>query len=102
MAFAEEKTVADIIKLFIYIMPLGYGLQGVIILTNSSFNAVHKPMNALWLSIVRLFILFVPLSYLGSLLADLTGLFIGGVVANLLTAIIGYVWFSKGLRREHG
>lgn len=102
MAFAEEKTVADIIKLFIYIMPLGYGLQGVIILTNSSFNAVHKPMNALWLSIVRLFILFVPLSYLGSLLADLTGLFIGGVVANLLTAIIGYVWFSKELRREHG
>ena len=83
-------------------MPLGYGLQGVIILTNSSFNAVHKPMNALWLSIVRLFILFVPLSYLGSLLADLTGLFIGGVVANLLTATIAYVWFSKELRREHG
>ena len=91
MAFAEEKAVADIVKLFIYIMPLGYGLQGVIILTNSSFNAVHKPMNALWLSIVRLFILFVPLSYLGSLLADLTGLFIGGVVANLLTATIAYV-----------
>ena len=102
MAFAEEKAVADIVKLFIYIMPLGYGLQGVIILTNSSFNAVHKPMNALWLSIVRLFILFVPLSYLGSLLADLTGLFIGGVVANLLTATIAYVWFSKELRREHG
>lgn len=102
MAFAEEKAVADIVKLFIYIMPLGYGLQGVIILTNSSFNAVHKPMNALWLSIVRLFILFVPLSYLGSLLADLTGLFIGGVVANLLTATIAYAWFLKELRREHG
>ena len=102
MAFAEEKAVADIVKLFIYIMPLGYGLQGVIILTNSSFNAVHKPMNALWLSIIRLFVLFVPLSYFGSLLADLTGLFIGGVVANLLTAIIAYVWFSKELRRKHG
>lgn len=102
MAFAEEKAVADIVKLFIYIMPLGYGLQGVIILTNSSFNAVHMPMNALWLSIIRLFVLFVPLSYAGSLLADLTGLFIGGVVANLLTAIIAYVWFAKELRRKHG
>ena len=83
-------------------MPLGYGLQGIIILTNSSFNAVHRPMNALWLSIIRLFVLFVPLSYLGSLLADLTGLFIGGVVANLFTAIIAYWWFSRELRRERG
>ena len=100
--FAEEQAVADIVKLFIYIMPLGYGLQGIIILTNSSFNAVHRPMNALWLSIIRLFVLFVPLSYLGSLLADLTGLFIGGVVANLFTAVIAYWWFSRELRRERG
>lgn len=98
-AFAEEQEVAEIVELFIYIMPLGYGLQGWIILTNSSFNAIHKPMRALWLSIIRLFVFFVPLSYLGSLLADLTGLFMGGVLANLITASIAYFWFSRELRR---
>lgn len=98
-AFAEEEQVAEIVELFIYIMPLGYGLQGWIILTNSSFNAIHQPMHALWLSIIRLFIFFVPLSYLGSLVADLTGLFIGGVVANFITAAIAYFWFSRELRR---
>ena len=46
-AFAKEEAVADLIKLFIYTLPLGYGLQGIIILTNSSFNALHKPMVAL-------------------------------------------------------
>lgn len=98
-AFAEEQAVADIVQLFIYIMPLGYGLQGWIILTNSSFNAIHRPMNALSLSIVRLFVLFVPLSYLGSKIADITGLFVGGVIANVVTASIAYIWFSKELRR---
>jgi len=43
--FSTEQSVADIIKLFIWILPLGYGLQGIIILTNSSFNALH---NLLW------------------------------------------------------
>ena len=98
-AFAEEEKVAEIVELFIYIMPLGYGLQGWIILSNSSFNAIHQPMHALWLSIIRLFVFFVPLSYLGSLMADLTGLFIGGVVANFITAAIAYFWFSRELRR---
>lgn len=97
--FAKEQAVADIVQLFIYIMPLGYGLQGIIILTNSSFNAVHRPLNALWLSVIRLFVLFVPLSYLGSVVADLTGLFIGGVIANLFTALIAYWWFLRELRR---
>lgn len=97
--FAKEQAVADIVQLFIYIMPLGYGLQGIIILTNSSFNAVHRPLSALWLSIIRLFVLFVPLSYLGSVVADLTGLFIGGVIANLFTALIAYWWFLRELRR---
>ena len=60
--FSTEQAVADIIKLFIWILPLGYGLQGVIILTNSSFNALHKPMVALVLSIIRLFVCYVPLS----------------------------------------
>ena len=99
MAFAKEQEVARIVELFIYIMPIGYGFQGWIILSNSSFNAIHKPMRALGLSVIRLFVFFVPLSYLGSLLADLHGLFVGGVVGNIITAAIAYVWFTRALRR---
>lgn len=98
--FAQEQEVADIVVLFIYIMPLAYGLQGWIILTNSSFNALHWPMQALWLSIIRLFVFFVPLSYLGSIIADIPGLFIGGVVANVITATIAYLWFQHSLAQE--
>ncbi|MDF2179324.1 MATE family efflux transporter [Aliiglaciecola sp. CAU 1673] len=100
MAFAEEQKVAELIRLFLMVVPLGYGLQGVIILTNSSFNAMHKPMSALLLSILRLFVFLVPISYLGSQLYDLPGMFWAGVLANLLTACLAFMWFRRLLREE--
>lgn len=93
--FSKEEEVADLIKLFIWILPLGYGLQGVIILTNSSFNALHKPMTALVLSILRLFVFYVPLAYLGSEYYGLVGFFVGGLLGNLLMAAISYSSFHK-------
>lgn len=93
--FAKEEKVAELIELFIWILPLGYGFQGIIILTNSSFNALHKPMVALALSIVRLFVCYVPIAYLGSYLYGLIGFFVGGVIGNLLMAFISYFLFSR-------
>ncbi|BBN82315.1 MATE family efflux transporter [Pseudoalteromonas sp. A25] len=97
--FGNEPEVVRVIELFIYIMPLSYGLQGIIILSNSSFNALHKPMNALALSVIRLFIFYVPFAYIGSLLGDLKGLFIGAAVGNLVTACVAYSWFNQSVAR---
>ena len=94
-AFAKEESVAQLIELFIYILPLGYGLQGVVILTNSSFNALHKPMVALMLSVVRLFVCYVPLAYLGSQFYGLTGLFVGALIGNFIMAFISYYAFCR-------
>lgn len=102
MAFTDDPEVARLIRLFIYIMPLGYGAQGVIILTNSSLNALHRPMSALGLSVVRLFVMFVPLSWIGALLYDMPGLFVGGVIANAMTAGIAWFWFQRELTRQRG
>ncbi|MBB1380093.1 MULTISPECIES: MATE family efflux transporter [Pseudoalteromonas] len=100
--FGKEQAVIDVIKLFIYTIPLSYGLQGVIILSNSSFNALHKPMNALVLSVIRLFIFYVPFAYIGNEIAGLLGLFIGAAIGNLFTAIVAYKWFMKKLEALSG
>ena len=98
--FTDDPHVASIIQLFLLIVPLGYGFQGVIILTNSSFNAMHLPMSALSLSILRLFVVFVPFAYIGSHLYGLNGVFIAAVVANLLVAIVAFIWFRTVLRKQ--
>ncbi len=100
----DDPAVMEVIKLFIWTLPLGYGIQGVIILSNSSFNALHKPLYALILSVIRLFIFYVPFAYVGSLYYGLPGLFIGALIGNVFTAIIAYRWFVKTLedsKREY-
>lgn len=95
--FGEDPKVGSLITLFLMIVPLGYGLQGVVILTNSSLNAMHRPVSALILSIIRLFVFYVPVSYLASLFYDLPGLFAGVVGANLLMASVSYIYFNRVL-----
>ena len=74
--FTDDPEVLEAIALFVWIMPLGYGLQGIIILTNSSLNALHKPLSALYLSIARFFVFYVPLAYVGSVYFGLFGFFV--------------------------
>lgn len=97
--FSDEPEVVRIVCLFIWLVPLGYGLQGITILTNSSFNALHKPGSALALSLVRLFIFYVPMAWLGGNLFGITGLFIGCVIANLCTAGLAWRWFNYAVTR---
>jgi putative MATE family efflux protein len=99
--FSDDSEVINGIKLFLWIMPIGYGFQGIIILTNSSLNALHKPLSALYLSIARFFIFYVPLAYVGSVVFGLPGFFAGAVVGNLAMAAISWRTFHKALLGEH-
>ncbi|ALO46690.1 MATE family efflux transporter [Pseudohongiella spirulinae] len=98
--FTRDTEVADIIRLYIWIMPLGYGMQGVIILCNSALNAIHKPMVALYLSIARFFVFYVPLAWIGSQFWGLTGIFVGAFAGNLLMAILSWIVFKRVLNLE--
>ena len=95
LIFAREQEVSDAIKLFMWLMPIGYGFQGIVILTNSSFNALHKPMQALVLNAARLFVFFVPFGWIGSYFWGMEGLYIGCILANVAIGIIAYHWFGN-------
>lgn len=97
--FSVDPSVQQWIQWFLWILPLGYGLQGLIILTNSSLNALHLPLQALVLSICRLFVFYLPFAWLGSQFAGLVGLFIGCVLANLCMSALSYCWFHRALQQ---
>ncbi|WP_237742351.1 MATE family efflux transporter [Gayadomonas joobiniege] len=95
MAFASEPEVTYLIKMFLWIVPLGYGVQGIVILTNSSFNALHLPNRALLLSFIRLFVCYVPCAYIGGELFGIIGLFAGCVLGNFIMSLLSYSVFQR-------
>ncbi|MFC3914677.1 MATE family efflux transporter [Pseudaeromonas sharmana] len=95
--FSQEASVQSVISQYLRVLPLAYAAQGVIILTNSSFNAMHQPKRALGLSLMRFFVFYVPLSWLLAQWWQLSGVFFGGVLANLLCATLAYLWFNDSV-----
>ncbi len=98
--FSSDPTVASVIQLYIWILPLGYGAQGIIILTNSALNALHRPFEALYLSFARFFVFYVPFAWIGSRAFGVTGFFLGALAGNLVMAILSLRAFNRALTAE--
>jgi len=88
--FADDPKVAEIIVLYLMTVPVVHGLVGVTILTNSTLNALHKPMASIALNIIRLFVLSIPAAFLGGYWGGIHGLIIGVAVAAGLAGVIAF------------
>ncbi|EAR59611.1 MATE family efflux transporter [Neptuniibacter caesariensis] len=88
--FSNIDAVKVLIVLWVFIVPCGFAFQALTFLTASSFNALHQPMRAMRISIMRLFVFSLPLALIGSQLYGLQGMFIGLVVANALVALTAW------------
>lgn len=98
-AFARDPVVQDIITLVLRILPLSYAFQGMVVLSASSFNALHAPRNALITSLLRFFVFYVPLALIGNRLGGIAGLFMGAAFGNLLAGLLVRSWIFRYTRR---
>jgi len=102
--FTRDEVVQDIITLILRILPLSYAFQGMVVLSASSFNALHAPRNALLTSLLRFFVFYVPLALIGNSLGGIQGLFIGAALGNLLAGLLVRTWifrYTRKLIRDH-
>lgn len=98
--FTENPVVAGTLMVFLWIRPAGYGLQGVLVITSASLNALHRPLPAAGLAATRLFIFYVPPAYLGGLLYGVPGIFAGATLGNIALGIATLRWMlGPGLAR---
>ena len=93
--FNDDPQVTRVIVLYLWLVPISYGLQGVLTLSNAALNVLNKPYQAAALSVFRMFVLYVPLGYLGSYLFGISGIFGAATVANIVAGIAAYLWLRK-------
>jgi putative MATE family efflux protein len=99
LLFSRDPKVIPNIVLLLRIIPLGYGLRGISRLASSTLNAINRPLISAALNIIRLFVFFVPLSFAGSRLFHLKGLFWGMSTAEILAGAVAILWVREVLRR---
>jgi len=96
--FSDDASVQETIIWFLLIVPISYGLSGVVILINVSMNVLGKPKIALYINIIRLVFLYFPLAYIGSQFFDIKGLFTGIALGNCFAFCLALVLLQRVLR----
>lgn len=93
--FNKDTTIINNIVLYIRIVPLAYTMQGIYLITSTGFNAINKPILATGLSLMEMFVLYIPLAYLGSKLYGLSGIFIALFSSYIITGILSHICFNR-------
>jgi len=83
----------------LYIMPLGHGAMGIVILSSSSLNALSQPKKALIVSIIRLLVIMVPFAAIGGHIYGFKGLLIGMTAGYFITAIIASLMVNQVIKQ---
>ncbi len=94
--FNDDAQVVQAATSYLRIISPSYGFLGILMLSIFTLNALNKPFWASFLSVLRLFVLYVPAAYLGAHLFGLEGIFYAGCAANLLggTTAAGLIYFT--------
>jgi len=95
--FNDDPQVISIIMLFLWIVPVGYALFGVFLISTMVLNVLNKPFPAAVLMVIQMFGLYIPLAYVGSYLFGLPGIFGAIVVAYSLSGIASHFVLKKVL-----
>lgn len=93
--FSDDPDVLDTAALYFRVIPATYLLGNLVFGWQSAFNAMGLPRRAFTMIVVRLFVLNLPLAFIGSRLDGVTGIF--GAIA--LTNIVSGACFHLLNRR---
>ncbi len=100
--FNPDPAVISSAVLYMRIVPIGYGLYCVMIIVASTLNVLRKPLHAAGLSVLQMFVLYIPLAYAGSILFGLSGIFGSLAVSYGITGILSYFLLKRIRKNQIG
>ena len=93
--FRGEPEIISLAVSYLYVVPISYGLYGLVMSVNAIFNCLGKPMPGVAISTLRVFFLQLPLFYFASRYYDLETAFILISISNAIAGIVAYFWIKK-------
>ncbi|MFN3239477.1 MAG: MATE family efflux transporter, partial [Pseudomonadales bacterium] len=93
--FDDNAEVTQYAGFYLMIVPFSYGAWGVLMMASATFNSLGKPLLSTTMSIVRMFVIYVPLAFIGQHFWGVYGIFGAAAVSNLLMGLVAFTWNRK-------
>ncbi|MBP8280794.1 MAG: polysaccharide biosynthesis C-terminal domain-containing protein, partial [Aeromonas sp.] len=88
--FSDHPQVVRLIVLYLHLVPIGYGFQGMVMLLASALNGVRASAVSLLINGIRLFVFLLPGAWLGAKLGGEQGIYLGMLLANLAAGLLAW------------
>ncbi len=92
--FSDHPQVVRLIVLYLHLVPIGYGFQGMVMLLASALNGVRASSISFLFNGVRLFVFLLPGAWLGAKLGGEQGIYLGILLANLAVGTLAW-WYAR-------
>jgi len=97
--FNDHPAFQDAAVLYFRIVPVGMVFAAAMTLAATTLNGMLMPLRAAMLSVIQMFVLAIPLSFLGARWAGLAGMFWAGALANVVAGIVGILVVKRSMDR---
>ncbi len=98
--FNDDPKVIEIISMYLRTVPIAYGFHGMLLLTTQTLNVLNRPILSASMSILQMFVIFIPLAFLGSYLYGLRGVFGAFAISYVFSGIISHLVLNKVIKEE--
>ncbi|MGI4955079.1 MAG: MATE family efflux transporter, partial [Janthinobacterium lividum] len=100
--FSEDPEVAAATVAYLSIVPVSYGMAGIIAVANAAFNGLNRPGAAVLISVARTMLVNVPVAWAGGRLFGAPGVFLGVCAANVLVGLgaAWWIWRATAVQPE--
>ncbi len=98
--FSDNPQVTSVATMFLVIAPISYGTYGMVMVMNASFNGMGKPMPAVWISVARMAVIYIPLAIVAERYFGIAGIFGAYAIANVVSGILAYQWARSAVQEQ--
>ena len=86
--FTDNQEAINTISLYLKIIPLSYGIQGLFLIYTGALNVLNRPVISSLISLIRLFALYIPLAVVGSKFFGLLGIWAALVISFVIITFV--------------
>ena len=98
--FSEDREVVNLTAAYLWIVPVSFGVFGIIGVTSSAFNSLAMPIRAMILGMAKSLFVTVPVAYLLSIWLGVLGIFAGFSLSSFAVGLWAYFWIRKTVEEK--
>lgn len=98
--FNKDPQVVATTVWYLRVVSIGYGFQSIMLIATAAMNVMNRPFHAAGLTVVQMFLIYIPLAYMGSLLMGIPGVFGALAFVYVLGGIASHFLFIRIARAE--